>query len=267
MCEVLEVSRSGFYRWLGRTPSARERRNQTLLGFLLGAAKTHFRTPGYRKLWKLAVDAGFACSQNRVQRLLQAAGYRSIRSCRPGYQKPRPGMPTLPNLLNRAFQTKRPDQVWVSDITQIRCQEGWLYVAIVMDLCSRRIVGWASGPQNDSWLVLRALKGAWKQRRPKTGNRLFHSDQGAQYRSEEVMRWLTQHGFTLSMSRRGNCWDNACAESFFAQMKQEWIRPLGLLRRPEMQAEVTDYIEGFYNPVRLHGTLGGVPPSVFEATA
>lgn len=264
MCEVLDVSRSGFYRWLGRAPSARARANVTLTSFLLEAASRQRQTPGYRKLWRLAVDAGFRCSQNRVQRLLQRAGYRSIRSRRPGYRKPRPGMPARPNLLNRQFQVDRSDRVWVSDITQFRCRDGWLYLAMVMDLHSRRIVGWAQGRQNDSQLVLEALKQAWRARRPKAPG-LFHSDQGTQYCSASVMSWLTRKGFTLSMSRQGNCWDNACAESFFAQMKTEWIRPLGELPRHELQTEVDEYIGHFYNAIRIHGTLGGVPPSQFEA--
>jgi putative transposase len=266
MCEVLQVSRSGFYRWLSRPPSKRTLDNAELVAFLLAKAREQRQIPGYRKLWRMAVDAGFRCSQNRVQRLLQQAGYCSIRHPRPGHRKPRPTMPARPNLLNRQFHAERPDQVWVSDITQLRCQDGWLYLAMVMDLHSRRIVGWAHGRQNDSQLVLQALEQAWSNRQPDNPG-LFHSDQGSQYCSAAVMHWLTRKGFTLSMSRRGNCWDNACAESFFAQMKTEWIRPLGEPSRTEMQAEVDDYIDGFYNAVRIHGTLNGVPPLQFEAAA
>lgn len=267
MCEVLGVSRAGFYRWLSRSPSPRATEREHLLGFLLAEAKRQSSVPGYRKLWQAAVNAGFACGKNRVQRLLQRAGYRSVRALRPGYRRPKPGLPALPNLLNREFAVSKPNQVWVSDITQVRCDEGWWYLAIVMDLYSRRIVGWADGPVNDSHLVERALEAAWDARQPSGGGMLFHSDQGAQYRSEAVMRWLTKRGVTLSMSRRGNCWDNACAESFFAQLKVEWLQCLGRQSRDELRAEAQYYIEEYYDDVRLHGALGGVSPRTYEAAA
>ncbi|ATJ82637.1 mobile element protein [Halomonas beimenensis] len=267
MCGVLGVSKAGFYRWLSRRPSPQVTENERLLRFLLAEADRQAGVPGYRKLWQAAVNVGFACSQNRVQRLLQRAGYRSTRALRPGYRRPKPGLPALPNLLNREFDVTAPNRVWVSDITQVRCHEGWWYLAIVMDLYSRRIVGWAGGPLNDSHLVERALRMAWAARQPSSGGMLFHSDQGAQYRSENVMRWLTERGITLSMSRRGNCWDNACAESFFAQLKEEWLRRLARQSRAELQAEAEYYIEEYYDKVRLHGALGGVSPKAFEAAA
>lgn len=265
MCGVLDVSRAGFYRWLGRRPSPQATENERLVRFLLTEAERQAGVPGYRKLWQAAMHSGYACSQNRVQRLLQRAGYRSARALRPHYRRPRPGLPALPNLLNREFHVTAPNRVWVSDITQVRCQEGWWYLAIVMDLYSRRIVGWAGGAINDSRLVKRALSKAWKTRQPACRDMLFHSDQGAQYRSEDVMRWLTERDITLSMSRRGNCWDNACSESFFAQLKEEWLRHLEQQSRSELQAEAKYYIEEYYDKVRLHGTLGGMSPEAFEA--
>lgn len=264
MCEVLGVSRAGFYRWLSRPPSQRQRANERLIAFLESQSKQEHCIPGYRKLWRVAVNAGFDCGQNRVQRLLQRMGYRSIRQPKLAFRKPRPRVAARPNLLNRQFAVSQLNQVWVSDITQVRCHEGWLYVAIVMDLSARRIVGWACGAQNTSWLVLQALKGAWRVRQPRHGELLFHSDQGVQYCSELVMHWLTRRGVTLSMSRRGNCWDNACAESFFAQMKLEWFKPLGPLSRKETQQELAYYIEEYYDGTRLHQTLGGVPPAQYE---
>lgn len=267
MCGVLDVSRAGFYRWLGRRPSSQATENERLVRFLLTEAERQAGVPGYRKLWQAAVHAGHACSQNRVQRLLQRAGYRSVRALRPHYRRPKPSLPTLPNLLNREFHVTAPNRVWVSDITQVRCQEGWWYLAIVMDLYSRRIVGWAGGAVNDSRLVKRALSKAWKARQPARRDMLFHSDQGAQYRSEDVMRWLTARDITLSMSRRGNCWDNACSESFFAQLKEEWLRHLEKQSRSELQAEAKYYIEEYYDKVRLHGALGGLSPEAFEAAA
>lgn len=264
MCEVLEVSKAGYYRWLKREPSERAQYNQCLLDFLKEQIVAHNGVAGYRKLWEDAVAEGYICSKNRVQRLLQSIGYRSCRAPKPGHRKLPAGMPTLPNLLNREFTVTAANRVWVSDITQIRCREGWLYVAIVLDLYARRVVGWAASPINNAGLVLLALRRAWRVRKPDGQQLLFHSDQGSQYRSEDVMRWLTQRQVTISMSRRGNCWDNACAESFFAQLKLEWINRLELLSREEMQVEVCYYIDEYYNVVRRHGALQMMTPKDFE---
>ncbi|ALS97299.1 integrase [Lacimicrobium alkaliphilum] len=264
MCEVLQVSTAGFYKWCRRVPGKREEANQTLLAFLLLTAEQEEGIPGYRKLWKAAVDEGFICSQNRVQRLLQASGYRSRASMKPGYQKPQPGMPVLPNLLNREFKVGKPNHVWTSDITQIRCAEGWLYIAVVLDLYSRNVVGWAASCLNSAELVKNALQGAWKKRQPTGSSLLFHSDQGCQYRSEKVIAWLHKRQVTISMSRKGNCWDNACTESFFAQMKKEWLSPLTIQSREETHLQAKWYIEEYYNTVRRHGTLNGVSPMAFE---
>lgn len=267
MCEVLHVSRAGFYRWLAGCQSVRHRANESLLAFLLRRAQELEGIPGYRKLWLEAVAGGYDCSKNRVQRLLQGAGYRASVACRPGYSKPDPGMPVLPNLLNREFSVAAANRVWVSDITQIRCDEGWLYIAIVLDLYSRRVVGWSASGVNNALLVTEALQQAWRQRKPEGGKLLFHSDQGSQYRSENVMGWLTKRQVTISMSRPGNCWDNACAESFFALLKKEWTHRLGIIPRDGMKAEVRYYTEVYYPILRRHGTLGGMTPMAFEAAA
>jgi len=267
MCEVLDVSSSGFYRWLASPPSPRQRDNEALLAFLLRRAEQLHGIPGYRVLWREAEEAGYACSQNRVQRLLQSVGYRSCVAPRPGYRKPTPALPVPPNLLNRAFAVAEPDRVWASDITQMRGREGWLYLAVVLDLHSRNVIGWAIGMVNDAQLVLRALKQAWQRRSPDGERLLFHSDQGVQYCSEAVMGWLTRRGVTLSMSRRANCWDNACAESFFSLLKKEWLNPLGMVEREDMQGEIEYYIDHFYPLCRRHGSLGGVTPATFEQNA
>lgn len=267
MCEVLDVSRAGFYRWLNRPKAPRQCENERLLAFLLNCASELYSVPGYRVLHDEAVVAGFACSRNRVQRLLQSVGYRSCAAPKPGYRKPKPGMPVLPNLLNREFAVAEPNRVWVSDITQVRCHEGWLYLAVVLDLHARNVIGWAAGPVNDAQLVLQALKQAWQRRSPDGQQLLFHSDQGAQYRSEEVMGWLTRRGVTLSMSRRANCWDNACAESFFSLLKKEWLSRLSSVSREEMQGEIAYYVDHFYPLLRRHGSNGGVAPAIFEQQA
>lgn len=267
MCEVLGVSRAGYDCWRKRTPSIRASENDLLMAFLQRTAQQQKRVPGYRKLWKDAVDAGFRCSVGRVQRLLQGIGYRAVSAPRPGYRKARSDWPVLPNLLNRQFQIDHPNRVWVSDITQIDCDEGWLYVAVVVDLFARRVVGWAYGAHNSAELVEQALRQAWRRRCPVGHRLLFHSDQGSQYRSERVMRWLGRRGVTISMSRRGNCWDNACSESFFASLKKEWVKPLGSLPRETMSQEVGYYIDEYYDKIRRHATLGYVAPAVFEAAA
>ena len=264
MCEVLEKSRAGYYKWRNRLPSNRALINKDLTDFLLESAKKEHVIPGYRKLWKSAVSAGFICSKNKVLRLLQSTGYRSRVAQKPGYRKPQHNMPTLPNLLNREFKTKERNRVWVSDITQIRCLEGWLYIAVVLDLYSRKVVGWATSHINNSELVEIALRKAWKERQPNGSELMFHSDQGCQYRSQQVVSWLAKKEVTISMSRRGNCWDNACAESFFAQMKKEWFKPLDTLTRIDTCVEVQYYIEEYYNSVRRHGTLQDISPIEYE---
>lgn len=267
MCDVLDVSRSGFYKWRNRKPSARARENQTLQARALTIAQHEQGIPGYRKLWRALQHEGFCCSQNRVQRLLQAIGYRAGSALKPGHRKADSGLLVLPNLLNRAFNAEKKNQRWVSDITQIKCAEGWIYLAVVLDLYSRKVVGWATSPMNNAELVGSALKQAWQRRKPTGRDLLFHSDQGCQFRSESVMKWLHQRGITISMSRRGNCWDNACMESFFAQMKKEWIKRQDLMNRAAMHEQVRWYIERYYNRIRRHGALNGLSPMQFELQA
>lgn len=266
MCEVLEVSRAGYYRWCKRALADRHVANLELLDFLKERIRTFKGILGYRKLWHEAEAAGYCCSKNRIQRLLQGIGYRSCTAKKPSF-KSKSGLPVLPNLLNRDFTVSACNRVWVSDITQVRCNEGWLYVAVVLDLHSRRVVGWAAGCQNTAQLVIAALSHAWKIRRPNGQELLFHSDQGSQYHSEEVMGWLNKRKVTISMSRKGNCWDNACAESFFAQLKKEWLYRLGQLSRQDTIVEVGYYIEEFYDKVRRHGTLNMLTPAEFEMAA
>lgn len=264
LCEVLKVSRSGFYSWLNRRLS--QRANESLLALLMKEAKKQHGIPGYRKLWKALSEQGYVCSKNRVQRLLQRVGYRSKTSRKPGHKKPTSPRLVLPNLLDRNFNIKEKNRVWTSDITQVRCMGRWLYIAVVLDLYSRKVVGWATSHINDSELVKRALERAWKERKPDGKHLLFHSDQGVQYSSEKTQRWLNRKGVTISMSRKGNCWDNACAESFFAQMKKEWFNSLNELTLSLKQGmlETQYYIEQYYNNVRRHGTLSGMSPIEFE---
>lgn len=265
MCDVLGVSRSGYYKWRKRQPSKRTLYNQRLLDFLRYQIGKHHRILGYRKLWEEAVAHGYDCNKKRVQSLLQQIGYRS-NACkrRFGVVRPREVMSRAPNYLGRKFSVDTPNRVWVSDITQIRCREGWQYLCVIIDLYSRRVVGWATSYMNSAEMVLRALKKAWKARKPTGSALMFHSDQGTQYRCYDVLKWLTRRKVTVSMSRKGNCWDNACSESFFGLMKKEWFSNLEQLSRKEMVAECRNYIDGYYNIVRRHGTNGGLSPMMYE---
>lgn len=267
MCEVLGVSKAGYDRWLKRVPSKRTQQNDRLKAFLQKEISLQQGIPGYRKLWEAAAAQGYRCSKGRVQRLLQSFGYRAVSAPKPGYRKAKSDWPIPPNLLNRKFKVDQPNRVWVSDITQIGCEEGWLYLAVIIDLHARRVVGWACGAQNTAFLVEQALKRAWRRRRPDGHNLLFHSDQGSQYRSERIMRWLNRRKVTISMSRRGNCWDNACSESFFASLKKEWVKQLGNLKRKVMGEEIRYYIDHYYDKIRRHATLGYVAPAAFEMAA
>lgn len=204
---------------------------------------------------------GERVSQGRVQRLLQKAGYRAVMA-RKRFVRPKPGKRELavPNLLDREFYPDRANAVWVSDITQVHCQEGWLYVCVVIDLYSRAVIGCSTGSVVDAQLVTRALVAAQRcSGLKKLDQVLFHSDQGSQYSSQRVRQWLTDRGATISQSRRGNCWDNACAESFFSLMKQQWIAPAGLQGYTTMKQLVKSYVNSFYNTWRIHGTSNEVP--------
>lgn len=221
--------------------------------------------PGYRKLWLAAIANGFYCNKKRVQRLLQGLGYRS-KASKKRHGRSTKGETLTPalNLLNRQFKVKEPNRVWVSDITQVRCKEGWQYLCIILDLHSRKAIGWSTSRINNAALVLKTLNKAWKTRKPDGDKLMFHSDQGVQYRAKKTMRWHHQKGLTVSMSRKGNCWDNACSESFFAQYKKEWMSNLPELTRHEMTMQSRIYIERYYNATRRHGTLGGLSPNDFE---
>ncbi|WP_370317908.1 IS3 family transposase, partial [Pseudoalteromonas sp.] len=166
--------------------------------------------------------------------------------------------------LRRQFNVDTANTVWVSDITQVRCKDGWQYLCVILDLYSRKVVGWVTSRINNAELVIKTLRKAWSARNPDGANLLFHSDQGAQYVAKETVKWLTNRGVTVSMSRKGNCWDNACSESFFAQYKKEWIKNLNELSRSEMTTQTYFYIEKYYNSVRRHGTLGYKSPMQYE---
>jgi len=264
MCRVLGVSASGFYDWFERPPSERQRENERLLKAICASHEASDRTYGSPRIFRDLREAGEACSENRIARIMQRAGLkaRNRRRRMPG-QAQEQVHSIAPNLLDRRFDANGPNQKWVADFTYVWTMEGWLFVAVVIDLFSRRVVGWSMQPTMTAQLVMDALVMA-VFRRGKPQAVLHHSDQGTQYTSENFQRLLESHGITCSMSRRGNCWDNAAMESFFSTLKTERLNRRQYRTRDELRADVFDYIERFYNPRRRHSTLGYVSPVQFE---
>jgi putative transposase len=264
MCRLLGVSSSGFYDWLGRPASAHERENAELLKAIKDSHEASDGTYGSPRVVRDLIDAGFTCSENRVARLMSAAGIKARHKRRraPG-QLDSPVHAIAPNLLDRQFEATGPNQKWAADFTYVWTGEGWLFVAVVLDLYSRRVVGWSMQPTMTAQLVMDALMMAiFRRGRPRAV--LHHSDQGAQYTSENFQRLLESHGIVCSMSRRGNCWDNAAMESFFSTLKTERLSKKHYRTRDDLRADVFDYIERFYNPRRRHSTIGYISPIQFE---
>jgi len=265
MCRVMEVSHSGFYEWLGRSPSCWQRENLRLTGRIRESFEASDRTYGSPRVWRDLHEWGEACSENRVARLMQAAGLQARRKRRrsPTDTGVRPEHSIAANMLERQFEADAPNRKWVADFTYLWTAEGWLFVAAVLDLYSRRIVGWSMSGSMTAQLVSDALLMAlW--RRGKPDELLHHSDQGSQYTSEDFQRLLRDHGIVCSMSRRGDCWDNAAMESFFSSLKTERTSRKYYATRDEARADVFDYVERFYNPRRRHSTLGYLSPVQFE---
>ena len=254
MCKVMAVHHSGYYAWKAEPLSPRARDDLRLLGLLKQAWLESGGVYGYRKLTLDMRDLGEGCGKHRVARLLKVDGLRS----QTGYKRSpgmRGGKPAIvaPNHLQRRFTVDAPNQSWVTDITYIRTHEDWLYLAVVVDLFSRQVVGWSMGSRIDTDLVLDALLMALWRRQPKRPV-MVHSDQGTQFTGHDWQDFLREHHLVASMSRRGNCHDNAVAESFFQLLKRERIRRQVYATREDARADVFNYIEMFYNPKRRHGT-------------
>ncbi|MEZ5887879.1 MAG: IS3 family transposase [Paracoccaceae bacterium] len=266
LCEVLEVSRSGFHAWLNRPTSTREIHDAKLVTAIETSFKASDRTYGARRVWRDVLEEGLACGLHRIERLMRVNALRA-RPKRRGKPKDDGERSVIAdNILDRDFQADRPNQKWLADFTYIWTAEGWLYVAVVLDLFSRRAVGWSMKADRDASLVMDALMMAvW--RRGKADALLHHSDQGSQYTSEQFQRLLADNGITCSMSRAGNVWDNSAMESFFSSLKTERTARKVYRTRDEARADVFDYIERFYNPRRRHSKLGYLSPMEFEARA
>jgi putative transposase len=268
LCEALGVSRAGFYAWRTRPPSDRARADEQLLIHVRASFLSSDRTYGARRVWHDVLVEGLACGLHRIERLMRHAALRARprRRRMPSDTGVRSTHALAPNVLNRTFDAASANRKWVADFTYLWTAEGWLYVAAVMDLFSRRVVGWSMSTTMTAQLVTDALVMAiWRRGRSHTV--LHHSDRGSQYTSEPFQRLLADHGITCSMSRAGNVWDNAVMESFFSSLKTERTAAKLYRTRVQAKADVFDYIECFYNPRRRHSTLDYLSPMEFERKA
>jgi putative transposase len=265
MCRVLGVSRSGFHAWQTRKPSQRALEDQRLTARIAEIHQRFRRVYGSPRIHaELVLADGERLGRKRVERLMRAAGISGMGRRRRGRTTIRvPGVRVCEDLVDRAFAADGPDRLWVADITYLRTWEGWLYLAAVQDVFSRRIVGWSMAEHMRTELVLDALQMALDHRRPEPGL-IHHADQGSQYVSLAFGQTARAAGIAQSMGSRGDCFDNAVAESFFATLKKELVNRRPWPQKAELRSEIFDYIEIFYNRQRRHGTLGMISPADFE---
>ncbi len=264
LCRVLQVSRSGYYAWRRREPSPRAQRRRQIGQAAQQSHRDSHGTYGYRRVHRdLVDDQEIACCRETVRRVMAEWGLcgrhkrRFVKTTGSNHEEP-----IAANRLQRDFTATRPDQKWLADITYIRLTEGWLYLAVILDCFSRRIVGWSLSRQIDAELVCAALEMALRRRRPQ-GDLVHHSDRGVQYASGSLRSLLQREGLTMSMSRKGDPWDNAMMESFFGSLKTEWI-DTGYATEAQARMELFKYIEMFYNPTRRHSALGYLSPAEYE---
>lgn len=260
-CRVLDVSRSGYY-------AAQRRSAKPMVCKVSVHLKAEFQASGQsygsRRLVSAMTNAGFHIGRFKVRRLMRQAALKPVWKRKFVHTTDsKHDLPIAANVLNRQFNPPTPDMAYVSDITYIRTGSGWLYLAVVLDLYARKVVGWAMAPNMPAKLVCDALNMAIQQRRPAPGL-IVHSDRGSQYASELYQDLLAKHGFICSMSRKGNCWDNAVAERFFLNLKMERVWQRQYANHAEARTDITDYIVGFYNCKRINSVLGNLPPSVYE---
>jgi putative transposase len=263
LCRLLQVSASGYYAWRSRPPSSRESQNVTWLDMIRRISERSRQTYGSPRIHAELRAQGQRCNHKRIERLMRQHCIRARQVRR--FQRTTdasPNLPVAPNRLNQEFHASAPNQVWTADITYLDTCEGWLYLATVLDLYSRRVVGWAMADHMETTLVRDALQMALTQRQP-TAGLLHHSDRGRQYASAEYQAVLAAHGVECSMSRRGNCYDNAVHESFFGTLKSECAFERFASRTVARQC-VFEYIEVWYNRQRRHSTLGYLSPIQFE---
>jgi transposase InsO family protein len=267
MCRVLAVSPSGYYAWRTREPSRRTQENGRLLEQIQRIYADSRGRYGSPRVHAALMRQGLRCGHNRVARLM-----RTHRIVAQRWRSPKRhpatahGRAQSENLVNQQFAVGQPDRVWAADISNLWTGSGWLYLAVVIDLYSRRVIGWAMRARMTEQLVIQALEMAWMSRCPQ-GPVIHHSDQGSQYASDQFQAYLGQRGLRGSMSRKGNCYDNAVVESFFKTLKTELTKGTRFRTREEARSALFEYIEVFYNRHRLHSTLGYVSPVEFEGTS
>ena len=264
MCRVLEVSRAGFYAWRTRPEAIRVGQDQRLAVEIASIHAESRRRYGSPRVHAELQRRGRATSRKRVARLMRTQGLRArhkrrFRTTTDSAHE----FPVAPNIVRRKFEADAPNKTWVTDITYIWTPEGWLYLAVILDLFSRRVVGWGMSEQITRKLALDALDMALSQRQPPRGL-IHHSDRGSQYASGDYRRMLAANQIVCSMSRRGDCWDNAVAESFFSTIKLELVYESEWATRSEARAAIFEYLEVFYNRERLHSSLGYLSPAAFE---
>ena len=267
MCEVLEVSRSGYYDWVSRPESARAAADRAIAAEIRAAHSNSRGRYGSPRVHAELRAHGRRVARKRVARLMRAMGLSARRKRR--FRRTTDSahaFPVAPNLLGRDFTAAAPDRVWLADLTYIWTAEGWLYLAVVLDLFTRRVVGWSMADHLGHELALAALDMAIACRRPRPGL-LHHADRGVQYAAHGYRRRLEEHGMLCSMSRRGDCWDNAPMESFYATLKGELVEQRDYFTREQARAEVFQYLEGFYNRRRLHSAIGYITPEQADIAA
>ena len=264
LCKVLDVSPSGYFAWKSRPACRRQREDLVLLAHVRAAFALSNETYGSPRMTHELRDQGVPAGRRRVARLMRENGLRARQPRR--FKRTTDSLHAFavaPNLLDQDFSAERPDEKWGADLSYIWTREGWLYLAVIIDLYARRVVGWAVSDRLHKELALKALRRALAVRRPTAGV-LHHSDRGGQYCSHEYQAELRRHGIQISMSGRGNCYDNSMVETFFKTLKSELVWRTVFQTRAEAQRALARYIDGFYNPVRRHSALGFVSPAQFE---
>ncbi len=264
MCRVFQVSCSGYYDWRNRPLSKRKKEDQTILRRIWQVHIDSKKNYGTIKIWKELNGLGDVVGKHRIARLRNQNGIETKRRKRFKVTTiSKNTKQVAPNLLDRKFKSERPNQVWVGDVTYIATRSGWLYLAVLLDLYSRKVIGWSMSERNNKQLVLNALNMALEQRRPRSSV-LHHTDRGSIYGSDEYRDRLEQAGLIASMSRKGDCYDNAVAESFFSTLKNELIIDMKFQDRVSTRSEIFKFIEVFYNRKRLHQSLGYISPETME---
>ncbi len=268
LCRAMRVTRGGYWSWVQRRPGPRQQADAVLLADIRKIHNGKRRVYGSPRMHEHLEKQGVHCGRKRIERLMRENGIRAKqgKKYKPTTTDSKHNLPVAPNILNRQFQRERPNEAWVADITFIPTEEGWLYLAAIMDLFSRRIVGWAMGDRISRHLALRALDMAVQRRRPSRGL-IHHSDRGSQYASGDYQNRLKKYGMICSMSRKGCCYDNAPMESWFHTLKVELVQDEKFRTRREAMAAIFEYMEVFYDRQRIHTALGGLTPAEIEKVA